>query len=71
MKIFKKQNKWILVNDVNQNNVIVGRKWICSVCKYTGLHWSLLVEKIRGGIPYEKPIYKFCPNCGKKLDSVW
>lgn len=71
MKKFEKPKKWILVNDYNKNNVVIGRKWICPICKYVGLHWSLFVEKIRNGIPYEKPTYKFCPNCGEKLDSMW
>ena len=71
MKRIEKINRWILVDEYNDDNIVIGRKWICPICKYIGLRWSLLVEKIRGGVPYEKPTYKYCPNCGEKLDNVW
>lgn len=71
MKKFERLTKWILVNDYNKDGILIGRKWICSKCKYTALSWSLFVENIRNGIPYEKPTHKFCPNCGENLNNMW
>lgn len=56
------------LKDVYYFDNLIGHIWCCSNCKYIGMNYSHMIQKFRCGIPFDRPLYEYCPNCGEIMN---
>jgi rubredoxin len=56
--------------DVNYFGAVISHECYCSNCGYVAMRYSHMIQDIRAGRPYESPKYKYCPDCGTKMEEA-
>lgn len=55
----------------NYAGIVVSHECYCSNCEYIAMRYSHMIRDFRSGMPFAMPDYKYCPNCGKRMENEY